>query len=312
MWDEYITGSCSRISPEAPVPVVLAKEEKRMPGGATNVLKNLVDLNISAGIMGVVGADENGLKMIRELKKWNLNAVEIWESPDRPTTIKTRILAQHQQLLRLDREYAKPIPKALENKILQVLRQMIHKYQAIILSDYDKGVLTANLIAGIMEIANASNVYVAVDPQVRHFHHYKNASLMTPNEKEASAGLGVDFPENEEEAIAIGKQIQEKLNLKHLLLTRSEKGMALFENNKSVKLIPTVAKEVFDVTGAGDTVVAVFTAAIAAGSTPLEAALLSNIAGGIVVGKLGTATASNEELQHAIEPEYLHYEEYSL
>ncbi|MDH5720710.1 MAG: D-glycero-beta-D-manno-heptose-7-phosphate kinase [Spirochaetia bacterium] len=296
MWDEYIHGECSRISPEAPVPVVLSVKEERMPGGASNVLKNLVDLKISTGIMGVVGADTNGHKMIRTLQKLNLNMVQIWESPDRPTTIKTRILARSQQLLRLDREIAKPIPDTLEKKMLEVLSQELRKYDAVILSDYDKGVFTKGFISGILDLAEKFSVYVAVDPQVRHFKQYKKASVLTPNEKEASAGLGVSEPETEEETEKIGNEILKTLSLKHLLITRSHKGMALFEKNKPTVFVPTTAKEVYDVTGAGDTVVAVFTAAIAAGATPLEATFLSNIAGGIVVGKIGTASVKRREL----------------
>ena len=307
MWDEYIRGECTRVSPEAPVQVVLSKHEERMPGGATNVLKNLTDLRISAGIMGVVGADNNGHDMIKTLKGWNLNMVQIWESPDRPTTIKTRILARNQQLLRLDREYAKAIPLSIEKKILQVLEQCILDYAAIILSDYDKGVFTEGVIKGIISIARKNNVFVAVDPQIRHFRHYINADIMTPNEKEASEGVGLPFPENEADVETIGKAIKEKLGLRHLLITRSEKGMALFEGQEKPFYVPTFAREVYDVTGAGDTVIAVFTAAIVAGATPLQAALLSNLAGGIVVGKLGTATVTRKELRESLKPESIKY-----
>ncbi|MDH5717596.1 MAG: D-glycero-beta-D-manno-heptose-7-phosphate kinase [Spirochaetia bacterium] len=301
MWDEYIWGYCNRISPEAPVPVVLSYKEERMPGGASNVLKNLIDLKISSGIMGVVGADTNGRSMIRELTKKSLNMLEIWESPDRPTTIKTRILAKNQQLLRLDREYAKPIPASIHDKMIDVLSREIKKYQAIILSDYDKGVFNPYFISEILKIAKNNNTYIAVDPQVRHFSLYKGADVMTPNELEASKGINLDIPETPEDLENLGKKIMNDLELEHLVITRSHKGMSLFQKNLPFINVPTTAKEVFDVTGAGDTVIAVYTSAIAAGASPLEATFLSNIAGGIVVGKIGTATVKRREIIGIVE-----------
>ena len=305
MWDEYIHGECNRISPEAPVPVVLIKDEKRVPGGATNVLKNLVDLKVLSGIMGIVGADKNGREMSRELNKWHLNLVQLWESPDRPTIVKTRILARHQQLMRLDRETSLPFPVHFEKKLLEILKQEIKKFNAVILSDYNKGMFTPTLIQGIIKICKAANVYVAVDPQVKHFKLYKGADLMTPNEKEAAEGIELDFPEKQSDVNDIGQRIQKELKLKHLLITRSHNGMALFERNKTPVYVPTVAREVFDVSGAGDTVIAVFATALMAGATPLQATLISNIAGGIVVGKLGTATINKKEILENLDTHYL-------
>ncbi len=300
MWDEYIRGDVSRISPEAPVPVVLVSREERLPGGATNVLRNLVELGCDCGILGVVGDDEAGSHMIRELESWGLNSLYIEQTSDRPTIMKTRIVARNQQLLRVDREIVKPISAALEQKMLQRLESDISNYKAVILSDYDKGVLTPAMIRGIIELAKARNIFVAVDPQVRHFRHYKGADVMTPNEKEASEGIGMAFPHSDEDTIEIGNKILAELQLNHLLITRSQKGMALFEPPQNPQLVPTVAREVYDVTGAGDTVISVYTAAIAAGASRLQAVLLANIAGGIVVGKLGTATASVREIEERL------------
>lgn len=311
MWDEYIRGSVSRISPEAPVPVVRSEHETRVPGGATNVLKNLVDLKVKTGIIGMVGADRAGDELIEDLQNSKLNTVEIYRADDRPTIMKTRIMARHQQLLRLDREVVKPVPDAIAERLLKNLSEIISDYNAVILSDYDKGIFTPKVISGIIELAHQHNVYVAVDPQVRHFRLYKGADVMTPNEKEASEGIGLPLPETDAEAREIALKIKNEVQLKHVLLTRSEKGMAVLEDEK-ITYVPTVAREVFDVTGAGDTVIAVYTSAIAAGASPVEAALLSNIAGGIVVGRLGTATVKRRELNAELSPGYFEYREKKL
>lgn len=295
MCDEYIWGDVSRISPEAPVPVVHAKRENRVPGGATNVLNNLVHLGVNASIMGVLGNDENGKKIKEKIQNLSNKPHFLFFDDNRPTIVKTRILAQSQQLLRLDREKTNPIPEEIEHEMIQALKENMHKYDAVILSDYDKGVLNKSSIVQIIKTLKAFGAYVAVDPQVRHFSHYENCDLMTPNEKEASNGIKENFPGSDEDAVSIGKKIKEKLNLKELLLTRSHKGMALFFGDE-IKLIPTIAREVYDVSGAGDTVISVYTAARMASASCGEAALLSNLAGGIVVGKLGTATTTKEEM----------------
>ncbi len=299
MCDEYIWGEVTRISPEAPVPVVLAKKENRVPGGATNVLNNLVALGVQASILGVVGKDENGRKLEQKLRNFQSLDNHLFFADDRPTIMKTRILAQNQQLIRLDREKTLPIPPDIEQSMLATLRDIIPGYDAVVLSDYDKGVLNASTIPRVIEIIAGAGKYIAVDPQVRHFSLYAGSDIMTPNEKEASEGIKEAFPEGDPEAIRIGEKILATLKLKELLLTRSHKGMALFSENK-VHLIPTVAREVYDVSGAGDTVISVFTASRMAGATSLEAARLSNIAGGVVVGKLGTATTSIHELTEVI------------
>jgi rfaE bifunctional protein kinase chain/domain len=300
MWDEYIRGDVSRISPEAPVPVLLGTHEDRTPGGAANVLKNLRDLKCTMGILGIVGADANGIALQHELEKWGLgDSLQLIRLSDRPTTIKTRFMARNQQLLRVDRENAGAIDEKTENDVIKSFERLIGGFDALIISDYDKGLLTRRVITEAIQIAQRKKVLVAVDPQVKHFRDYAGSDIMTPNEKEASEGIGRGFPKNNADVEAIAAAIRSELKLPHLLITRSQRGMAYFTDNEAVYL-PTVAREVFDVTGAGDTVITVYTAAIAAEATHTEAMVLSNIAGGIVVGKLGTATATVPEIQNEL------------
>ena len=300
MWDEYIRGDVTRISPEAPVPVLLGTSEDRTPGGAANVLKNLRDLKCKMGVLGTVGADENGVALQHELEKWGLgDGLQLIRLADRPTTIKTRFMARNQQLLRVDREKATAIDEATEEKVLKAFDQAIGAYQALIISDYDKGLLTPRVIAEVIARARKKKIFVAVDPQVKHFKQYVECDIMTPNEKEASEGVGMPFPQTDEDIIAIAERIRSTLKLPHLLVTRSQRGMAYFTDREAT-FLPTLAREVFDVTGAGDTVITVYTAAICAGASHVEAMVLSNMAGGVVVGKLGTATVSAAELSAEI------------
>lgn len=312
MWDEYIYGDANRISPEAPVPVVLMQKESRSPGGAFNVLKNLIDLDVKCSIAGVVGDDENGKSIQQAVSGFGLENHFLWTATDRPTTIKTRILARNQQLLRVDREYSGAIFDSLQKEILAKLETVIGDYNAVVLSDYDKGMLTSNMIEGIKNICRQKGVFISVDPQVRNFRSYKNAGIMTPNEKEASSGLDMPLPQNDEEAMELGIEIVRQLQLDSLLLTRSAKGVLLIEKaatggNVLCHFIPTVAREVFDVSGAGDSVIAVYTALYASGVMPIVAALLSNIAGGIVVGRLGTVSVNRSQIQERIDPKHLRF-----
>ncbi len=301
MWDEYIWGNCDRISPEAPVPVIQSRKEERIPGGATNVLRNLITLGIIPSIMGVVGSDQNGFAMQKEIRKWGLELSHVWEVIDRPTIVKTRIFARNQQILRLDREDPKPVKKYIENRLLEVLSRDIDQFDSIILSDYGKGLFTPFLIEEIISLAQKSKKYLVVDPQVSNFKSYSGANLLTPNEKEASLAMKVDIPSNNREIEKLGSMILKSLDIQHLLITRAHKGMTLFDKSSNTPIyIPTIAKEVYDVTGAGDTVVSVFTAATMAGGSLLESALLSNLAAGLVVGKLGASTVSVEQLKQLV------------
>ncbi|MCX7631775.1 MAG: D-glycero-beta-D-manno-heptose-7-phosphate kinase [Turneriella sp.] len=300
MWDHYVRGDAARISPEAPVPVLLAESEYRTPGGAANVLKNLRALGCSIGVLGVVGDDANGRALVDELSSWTAGKAALLALADRPTTIKTRFIARNQQLLRVDFENARALQSTTEDEILRNLDTLIGSFSAIILSDYDKGLLTPRVIAETIRMAKAKGVLIAVDPQVKHFRQYVGCDVMTPNEKEASEGIGMPFPQSDGDVQVIADKIRSTLRLPHLLITRSQRGMAYFTENYSAYL-PTVAREVYDVTGAGDTVISVYTAALVAGATHPEAMLLANYAGGIVVGKFGTATTTIAEIRQELE-----------
>jgi len=302
MWDEYIRGDVTRISPEAPVPVLLESGRDRTPGGAANVLKNLKDLGCQIGMLGITGDDEDGTVLAHELASWGIQKkhIHLIRLADRPTTIKIRFMAKNQQLLRLDREKVQPIGLSVEEDLLARLAGCIDSFDAIILSDYDKGLLTDRVIKGATELARSKQKFVAVDPQVKHFSAYKHCGIMTPNEKEASEGVGMPYPASDNDVKKIAATILKNLELNELLITRSQRGMALFRANQAI-FLPTLAREVFDVTGAGDTVISVYAAAISVQAQHEEAMVLANIAGGIVVAKLGTATVNVAEIMRELE-----------
>lgn len=295
MLDEYIIGRVDRISPEAPVPVVNVQSESFVLGGAANVLNNLCSLGAQAFAIGLIGDDISGEKLEKELNKKGADTEGLIVDKNRPTIIKKRILAQHQQLLRLDWEKKGEIVSHVEDEVIATFMKNVDKIDAVILSDYDKGILTKRVAGEIIKIANRHNKIIIVDPKPENSENYKDATSMTPNTKEAVACVRGMRGETEEDIQNLGAALKEKLNLRNLLITRSEKGMTLFED-KGATTIPTVAKEVYDVTGAGDTVIAVFTLAAAAGADFHEAAKIANTAAGVVVGKLGTATATKDEI----------------
>ena len=295
MLDDYIFGSVDRISPEAPVPVLNVQRETFVLGGAANVVNNLKSLNASVFAFGVIGNDDNGKRFLNELLKKEINTDGIIKDEKRPTAVKRRVIAQSQQLLRLDWEDKNPINVDLEDKILEKILEKISEIDAFILSDYDKGVLTPRLSKEIIKIANENNKIINVDPKPKNHQNYFGATSITPNKKEALECIGISKFENEEDLIKNIKKLKNDLNLTNLLLTRSEEGMSLVED-ENVRTISTVAKEVYDVTGAGDTVISVYTLAKAAGATWYEAAKIANTAAGIVVAKMGTATATTDQI----------------
>ncbi len=296
MLDEYIIGTVTRISPEAPVPVVNVKKENFVLGGAANVVNNLSSLGVKVLAFGIIGNDNNGKKMLGEFNQKGVTTEYLNIANDRPTIMKQRILANNQQLLRLDWEKKHPISEVEEDFILDNLSRIIKDVDAIILSDYDKGVLTERVAKNVIKIAKDNNKIVIVDPKPSNSMNYRGATSMTPNLKESSECIGKEIPETEEKTIEIGIELREKLNLDHLLMTRSEKGMSIFQNNGEINNIPTFAKEVYDVTGAGDTVISVYTLALSCGATYTEAAKIANTAAGIVVGRVGTSTVKVEEI----------------
>ena len=266
MLDDYIIGNVERISPEAPVPVVSVKEERFVLGGAGNVINNLATLGVNTD--GVI------------------------RSEDRPTIVKKRVLGGNQQLLRIDWEDPSNINEILEDAILDNLKNNIEEIDAIILSDYDKGVLTERVAKEIIKLARKYNKIVTVDPKPSNILNYYRASSMTPNRKEAYESA--KLPRKTDIDI-VGKTLRDNLQLDNLLLTRSEEGVSIYTED-TVTNIPTFAKEVYDVTGAGDTVISVYTLSKAAGASWEEAARIANTAAGVVVGKIGASTATKEEI----------------
>jgi rfaE bifunctional protein kinase chain/domain len=292
MLDDYIIGTVDRISPEAPVPVVSVKEERFVLGGAANVINNIATLGATAISLGVIGNDSDGDRLLNELEKKNIDISGIIRTDKRPTIVKRRIIGGNQQLLRIDWENVELLESKLEDEVIEILKSNIDGIDAVILSDYDKGVLTPKVAQEIIKIAREKNKIVVVDPKPKNALNYVGASSMTPNKKEAIECIGGKKGEPIEN---IGKNLREKLNLDNLLLTRSEEGMSLFGEN-GFETIPTYAKEVYDVTGAGDTVISVYTLAKAAGLSWYEAAKIANTAAGVVVGKMGTSTVTKEEI----------------
>jgi rfaE bifunctional protein kinase chain/domain len=292
MLDHFIFGDIDRISPEAPVPVLLAKNDTRVPGGAGNVATNLAALGVLPIIFAVVGVDEAAPKLLSELKKRSVSTEGIVTDPSRPTTQKTRVVARNQQLVRIDREKTDYIDKKIEKKLLAGFAKFIKKVDGVAISDYTKGVVTENLAREIVALANKYKKPVVVDTKPKHAQFYKNFTLIKTNHKEAVGISGVD------DIKTAGKKIQEMMNC-DVLITRGAEGMALFADN-SVEHFKAQAREVYDVVGAGDTVVSVLLPALAAGATLREATIIANHAAGIVVGKAGTATVLPEELKDSL------------
>jgi D-glycero-beta-D-manno-heptose-7-phosphate kinase len=295
MLDEYLYGAVTRISPEAPVPVVEINNEQVRLGGAANVANNIRSLGDEPYLVGVVGEDEASIKLSQLLKEKGIPRDYLVNDSERPTTIKTRIIAHSQQVVRADREDTREITGELEKRILDKFNMVADKLKGVIISDYGKGVITASLLAKIIPACRNKGIFIAVDPKETHFFNYKGVSVITPNHHEAGFAAGKRI-KTDEDLNTVGKLLLEKLQVDSLLITRGEKGMALFNANGEVDYFPTVAKKVFDVTGAGDTVIASFVSAIAAGATLKEAAVFSNCAAGVVVGEIGTATVSLPQL----------------
>jgi D-beta-D-heptose 7-phosphate kinase/D-beta-D-heptose 1-phosphate adenosyltransferase len=293
MLDKYLWGSVSRISPEAPVPIVEVKRDSLCLGGAGNVCRNLESLGAAPVLVGVVGKDAEGRWIRRNVP----DGRGIILDPRRPTTVKTRIIAHHQQVVRVDLEKKKAVPAEIEERLLDLLRK--EECGGIVLSDYGKGMLTAGLVGGILAHAEANGIMVFVDPKVENIGLFSPVTLITPNHVEAEKIVGHECRTNAQVERA-GEEILSLVRSRYLILKRGEQGLSVFEAGRKPVHIPTIAQEVFDVTGAGDTVIAAAALALMAGATILEAACLSNAAAGIVVGKIGTAAVTPEELIAAL------------
>jgi D-beta-D-heptose 7-phosphate kinase/D-beta-D-heptose 1-phosphate adenosyltransferase len=300
MMDHYVWGSVSRISPEAPVPVVNVTRETLLLGGAANVVNNIRSLGGHVGICGVIGHDETGRQLQHLLHTQGVPTDGLIMEPGRSTTIKTRVIAHHQQVVRFDRETREGIARETHRNIFERVKEKADEgIDAIVISDYCKGVVTRDLVRDIVRLARKRGIIVAVDPKVSHFGIYRGVTILTPNTKEASLGARIDI-EDEESLLRAGKGLLKRLACDAVLITRSEQGMSLFEKSGRITHIPTVAREVFDVTGAGDTVISTLTLSMAAGAKVSDAAMISNHAAGIVVGVVGTATVSPEQLKQRI------------
>ena len=292
--DRFIQGKVNRISPEAPVPIVKMSNENFSPGGAGNVAVNITSLGAKCKLVGIIGGGQEGKLLKVLLRKRKVKGLFL-SNCAQPTITKTRILAQGQQLLRLDQEKEISLSQQFEKRIEKYLAREAKFVSAFLISDYGKGIFTPSLLKKVIAIARENKKTIAVDPYPEHFFLYRGVSLLTPNRQEAAAGMKKREPETEREIVHLGKEIRRRLNCKSLFITEGSLGMTIFEKKKIIHL-PTQAREVFDVTGAGDTVIGVATLVLSAGGTTLEAATIASFAAGVVVGKVGTATVSPKEI----------------
>lgn len=293
--DEFIWGKVSRISPEAPVPVVWVNSESFMPGGAANAANNIHALGAQAYICGVIGGDERGRVLTDELRRKNIDVEGIVIDNERPTTLKTRVIAHHQQVVRIDREKVEEIDDNIINQMLTFAKEKINEVDAVLIEDYGKGTVVSRLLQEVVALAQKHKKIIAVDPKENHFSFYENVSLITPNHYEAARAVGREM-KSQADLEEIGRSLLAKQKCRAVLITLGEEGMCLFEDKRQSVHIPTVAQEVFDVSGAGDTVISAACVALASGASMLESAYISNYAAGIVVGKVGVTVATQEEL----------------
>lgn len=310
MLDEYVWGEVRRISPEAPVPVVHLRRRTYRPGGAGNVAANVAALAGVPLLAGVVGQDAMAQALTESLQALGVDGVEgLFSAPDRPTTVKSRIMGHHQQMLRVDTETTEPIPASLATQVLAWCQAHIDEVDACLLSDYAKGMLTPTLCQGVIALARSRDLPVIVDPKGRDYHKYAGATVITPNLAETAAAAGLQSDVSEGGASAVGafdlalavKALREHVGpTTHLLITRGADGMTLFDGEGASTHIPADARTVFDVTGAGDTVAATVSLGLAAGAALFQAASLASVAAGVVVGKVGTSTASPAELEERL------------
>ncbi len=301
MLDRFVYGRVDRISPESPVPVLSVQRENKMLGGAGNTLSNLCNLGCSAHIISVIGDDDQGQEVKDILESWNVKSSDIISASDRPTIVKTRFLAGHQQLLRTDEEQIKPVSKNIEQLITNAAKQNISKFSAVIISDYGKGMLSKPVLSEIIAMANHAGIPVLVDPKGVDYSIYKGADFVTPNKKELSESTRGLKVESDDEIIAASRHLMEQSGIGAVIATRSQDGMSVVNKGDVTHIRSASNIEVFDVSGAGDTVIATLAASLAAGSDIVTAASLANAAGSVVVSKVGTAPIRSAELRNFIE-----------
>jgi len=295
MLDRFIWGNVSRISPEAPVPVLVVEKEEFLLGGAANVVNNLHSLGGKAFLCGVIGDDEMGQRVTQRLDEMGIERSGVFLEPGRQTTVKTRVIAHHQQMVRIDRETTHHPKASTLRNLSDYLKQNIKRFDGVILSDYGKGLLTKGIIQDTIRTARNAKKFVMVDPKIKNFIFFRGATVVTPNTSEASAASKISITDEASLGRA-GRALLKRLRCEALVITRGEEGMAIFEPSRQPFLVATEAKEVYDVTGAGDTVIGTMALALGAGTSIRKAAELANHAAGIVVGKVGTATVDQKEL----------------
>jgi D-beta-D-heptose 7-phosphate kinase/D-beta-D-heptose 1-phosphate adenosyltransferase len=299
MLDEFIWGRVARISPEAPVPVVEVTGESFHLGGAGNVAANLRSLGARPALAATVGRDDAGRRIEESLEQAGIGSCLEVSDSGRPTTVKTRVIAHSQQVVRTDREAAGDMSRDTEAGLVAALRRELPSCEALVISDYEKGVVTASLLRRTLPLARRLRVPVFVDPKFRHFRRYRGVALVTPNQVEAERATGLSTADADG-VVKAGRRILSLLGCRAALVTRGEHGMSLFERGRKPVHVPAAAREVFDVTGAGDSVIATMALAVIAGATLPEAAALANCAAGVVVGKVGTAQATPDEVLEAL------------
>lgn len=297
--DQFVWGSVDRISPEAPVPVVLVEREEIRLGGAGNVACNIRALEGDPILVSVISNDAAGEKVEKEMERQGLSTSGLLLDLGRPTITKTRVIASHQQVCRVDRESSAPMSMELYQKAMTIFKRELENVDAVLVSDYGKGLINQRILSNLLPLAQSMGKIVAIDPKFQDYSIYRPATVLTPNKKECEHASGIRI-RNEQTLRQAAEAVLRKTGTENLLITRGEEGMTLFQPSGFIRHIPTFAREVFDVTGAGDTVIGTFTLALAAGGSPEDAAVLANQAAGLVVGKLGTATVTPAELAAAL------------
>ncbi|MBI5211091.1 MAG: D-glycero-beta-D-manno-heptose-7-phosphate kinase [Elusimicrobia bacterium] len=300
MLDQFIRGSVHRISPEAPVPVVQVQTEHFVPGGAGNVARNLASLGAGVILVSVVGDDPAASRLLSDFAGHGIRVDHVLTDAHRVTSQKCRIIAEHQQVVRFDRETTGSLGRASEREVLRRLPAALADADAVIISDYGKGLVTPGIARAVIARARAKRIPVTVDPKPENFGLYRHVTCVTPNVHEAWAGMRLHAAPGDEALSALGRSILARLKCSSVIITRGPEGMDIFQKGVRVTHIPTRAREVYDVTGAGDTVISVLTLGLASGASIAAAAVISNCAAGIVVGKLGTAAVGASELRAAL------------
>jgi len=299
MLDGYYWGDVKRISPEAPVPVLEVENEFFRFGGAANVALNIIKLGGIPFPIGIIGNDNNGSIFSSLLYETGINNNGIVIDDSRPTTTKTRVIADSQHVVRIDKESKQYINREIQNKIFKLIEEHITELDGIILQDYNKGILTPSIIEKTIKLANKNHVLITVDPKFNNFFSYKNVTVFKPNRKEAGDILGMKI-KTDSEISSVGKKLLEKLNSKYVLLTLGEGGIAIFERGKKEQRLPTKARKVADVSGAGDTVISTLTMALSAGADIMQASYLANYAGGLVCEEVGIIPIELDKLFNTV------------